>query len=84
MEGVQVVQVVGKATGGNKTNLTLPETNILLIAADPANQLIGSRFYTPQVVQCGYLPSTVAPEKMGWLEYDWFLLRPGLFSEANC
>jgi len=51
VEGVQVVQVVGKATGGKKKNLTLPETNILLIAADPANQLIGSRFYTPQVVQ---------------------------------
>ena len=35
-------------------------------------------------VKWGTLPETNMAPKNGWLEYDRFLLGPGLFSGANC
>ena len=69
--------------------ITLPETNMLLME-EILHQLIGSLWLISLLTGllyipggAGFLPSTVAPEKL-CLEDDPFLLGLGNFSGASC
>ena len=49
------------------------------IQLDPMQVMI----YTPQKLTMDTLPETNISPENGWLEYDCFLLGPGLFSGAK-